>query len=104
MENLITSILEIEQNAQKRLEEARQKKDKIIAAAEAEKEKIIGGKIKDAEEKLRKISLDEKNKTDEMLAEIERRKNDEIKRLDSIYEKRHAQWEDDIFNAVITTL
>ena len=35
MENLITSILEIEQNAQKRLEEARQKKDKIIAAAEA---------------------------------------------------------------------
>lgn len=104
MENLITSILEIEQNAQKRLEEARQKKDKIIADAEAEKEKIIGEKIKEAEEKLRKLGLDEKNKTDERLAEIERSKNDEIKRLDSIYEKHHTEWEDDIFNAVLTTL
>ena len=104
MENIITSILDIEQNAQKRLEEARQKRDSIIAAAEAEKEKIIAEKIKDAEEKIRKISLDEKNKTDEKLAEIERSKNDEIKRLDSIYEQRHAEWEDDIFNAVITTL
>lgn len=104
MENLITSILEIEQNAQKRLEEARQKKDKIIAAAEAEKEKIIAEKIKEAEEKVRKFSLDEKNKTDEKLAEIERSKNEEIKRLDSIYENRHVQWEDDIFNAVLTTL
>ena len=104
MENIITSILDIEQNAQKRLEEARQKRDSIIAAAEAEKEKIIAEKIKDAEEKIRKISLDEKNKTDEKLAEIERSKNDEIKRLDSIYEQRHTEWEDDIFNAVITTL
>ncbi|MDE7278687.1 MAG: hypothetical protein K2N26_03050 [Oscillospiraceae bacterium] len=104
MENIITSILEIEQNAQKRLEEARQKKDSIIAAAESEKERIIGEKIKEAEEKIRKISLDEKNKTDEKLAEIERSKNDEIKRLDSIYEKRHTEWENDIFNAVITML
>lgn len=104
MENIITSILEIEQNAQKRLEEARRKKDKIISEAEAEKERIIGGKIKEAEEKLRKLSLDEKNRTDEKLAEIERSKDEEIKRLDSVYEKRHAQWEDDIFNAVITTL
>ena len=53
MENIITSILEIEQNAQKRLEEARQKKDSIIAAAESEKERIIGEKIKEAEEKIR---------------------------------------------------
>lgn len=104
MENIITSILEIEQNAQTRLEEARQKKDKIIAEAEAEREGIISGKLKEAEETARKISLDEKNKTDEKLAEIERKRNDEIKRLDSIYEKHHTEWEDDIFNAVITMI
>ncbi len=104
MENIITSILEIEQNAQTRLEEARQKKDMIIAEAEAEKERIISGKLKEAEEKIRKISLDEKNKTDEKLAEIERKRDGEIKRLDSIYEKHHTEWEDDIFNAVITMI
>lgn len=104
MENIITSILEIEQNAQTRLEEARQKKDKIIAEAEAEKERIISGKLKEAEETVKKISLDEKNKTNEKLAEIERKRDDEIKRLDSVYEKHHAEWEDDIFNAVVTMI
>ncbi len=104
MENIITSILEIEQNAQTRLEEARQKKDKIISEAEAEKERIISGKLKEVEERIRKISLDEKNKTDEKIAEIEQRKDGEIKRLDSIYEKHHTEWEDDIFNAVITMI
>lgn len=104
MENIITSILEIEQNAQKRLEEARQKKDEMIAEAEAEKEKIIGEKIKEAEDRIRRIGLDEKRKTDEKLAEIEQRKNDEIKRLDGIYEKNHAEWEKDIFDAVIASV
>lgn len=104
MENIITSILEIEQNAQRHLEEAGQKRDSIIAEAEAEKERIIGEKIKMAEEKLEKLSLEEKNRTDEKLAEIERCRNDEIKRLDSVYEKHHTEWENDIFNAVTSMI
>lgn len=101
MENIITSILEIEQNAKARLEEAVRQRDKIIADAEAEKDRIVAEKIIEAEEKAAQVSLGEKKKTDEKLAEIEAARADEIKRLDRVYEKNHTEWENNIFNAVI---
>ncbi|MCM1023667.1 MAG: hypothetical protein NC395_06370 [Prevotella sp.] len=104
MENIITRILEIEQDARERIEEANRKRDEMIAEAEAEKERIIDEKVRNAEEKLRKLGLDEKRKTDEKLEEIERIKNDEIKRLDDVYGKNHAEWEKEIFDAVIASV
>lgn len=100
MENIITSILDIEQDAKTRLEEAVRQRDKIIADAEAEKDRIIAEKIIEAEEKAAQVSLREKKKTDEKLAEIEAARADEIKRLDKVYEKNHTEWENTIFNAV----
>ncbi len=102
MENIITSILEIEQNAKERLEEAEKKRNQIIADAKAEEENLIKAKIKEAEEKIGQIDSEEKKKTDEKLAEIENSRLEEIKRIDDIYNERHEKWENDIFNAIIT--
>ncbi len=99
--NIIASMLEIEQNAKTRLAEAEQKKNGIIAEAEAEKDRIIRNKIKAAEEEKDRVYSDEKEKTDKKLAQIEKQKNDEIKRLDDIYSKNHSEWENIFFNAVI---
>lgn len=101
MENVIASILEIEQDAQKRLKEAEQKKNSLIADAKAEQEKLIKEKIKEADEKLDKMSMDEKKKAEQKLAEIEETKNNEIKRLDSVFDKKRKKWEDEIFTAII---
>lgn len=103
MENVIASILEIEQNAKVRLEEAEKKKNQLIADAKAEQEKLIKEKIKEADEKLNKMSLDEKRKADERLAEIEENKKKEIKRLDKVFENCRQKWEDEIFRAIVNT-
>lgn len=99
--NIIASILEIEQNAQKRLEEAEKKKNQLIADAKAEEEKLINEKISKVENDLKKIELEEQKKTDEKLAEIEKRKEEEIKRLDEVFEKNHTEWENSIFGSII---
>ncbi len=100
--NIIAGMLKIEQDAKDRLAEAERRKAAVIADAEAEKERIIRDKIRAAEEKKDKLYSDERKKTESRLAEIEKSKNDAIKRLDEIYEKSHAEWENIFFNAVIS--
>ncbi len=99
--NIIASMLRIEQDAKNRLAEAERRKDDLIANAEAERDRIIGEKIRAAEEEKDKVCSDEKEKIESKLSEIEKNKNDEIKRLDEIYEKSHTEWENIFFNAVI---
>lgn len=101
MENVIASILEIEQDAQKRLEEAEKKKNRLIAEAKAEQEKLIKAKIREADEQLNKMNMDEKRKADRKLAEIEETKNKEIERLDVVFGDKRQKWEDEIFSAII---
>lgn len=101
MDNIITNILEIEQNAKNRLAEAEQKRNQIIADAKAEEENIINAKIKEANDKIEKINFEEKQKADKKLTEIEQSRISEISRLDTIYNEQHSKWEDEIFNSII---
>ena len=101
MDNIITNILEIEQNAKNRLAEAEQKRNQIIADAKAEEENIINAKIKEANDKIEKINFEEKQKADKKLTEIEQSRISEISRLDTIYNEQHSKWADEIFNSII---
>ncbi|MCM1328042.1 MAG: hypothetical protein NC253_01250 [Ruminococcus sp.] len=101
MEDVIASILKIEENAKTRLEEAEKKKNQLIADAKAEQEKLIKDKIKEADEKLNKMSLDEKKKAEQKLAEIEESTKKEIARLDNVFEKSRRKWEDEIFKSIV---
>lgn len=99
--NIIASMLKIEQDAKNRLAEAERKRDTIIADAKTEKDRIIKEKIAEAENEKDKMYAREKNKTNLRLAEIEKNRIGEIERLDTVYEKSHAEWENIIFNSVI---
>lgn len=101
MENIITSILEIEQNAKERIAEAELKRNRIIADAKLEEERIINSGIKEADDRIEKINLEEKIKSDKKLAEIEQNGISEINRLDEIYSKHHSDWEEEIFRSII---
>lgn len=101
MENVIAGILEIENKAKERLEEAEKMKNKIIADAKAERENMLKIKIKEAEEKLGRMDSEEKKRAEERLEEIEQSRKDEIKRLDEIFNEKRGVWEDEIFAAII---
>ncbi len=102
MENIITDILKIEADAQKRLADAENESVKIIAAAKAEKEKIINAKIEEAENRIAMINSDEKNRAEKNLADIEQNRISEIERIDNIYNERHIEWEESIFSQIIS--
>ena len=72
MENVIAGILEIENKAKERLEEAEKMKNKIIADAKAERENMLKIKIKEAEEKLGRMDSEEKKRAEERLEETEK--------------------------------
>ena len=101
--NIITSILEIDQKAKDKITQAEQMKNKIIADAKAEEERIINSKVHDADEKLRLIEEEEKKKSQAHLIEIEKKKSEEIEKLNSVYEERHEDWEENIFKAIINS-
>lgn len=101
MENVIAGILEIENKAKERLEEAEKMKNKIIADAKAERENMLKNKIKEAEEKLGRMDSEEKKRAEDRLAEIERNKKNEISRLDRIFDEKRSVWEDEIFAAIV---
>lgn len=101
MENVIAGILEIENKAKERLEEAEKMKNKIIADAKAERENMLKIKIKEAEEKLGRMDSEEKKRAEERLEEIEQSRKSEISRLDKVFNEKRSIWEDEIFAAII---
>ncbi len=101
MENIITEILEIENNAQKRITDAEQQCIQIIADAKAEKENLINNKIQEAENRIKFINSEEQRKAEKNLNEIEKNKQEAIAKLDDIYNSAHIEWEENIFNSII---
>lgn len=101
MENIITDILKIEADAQKRLADAEEESIKILADAKAEKENIINAKIQEAENRITMLNSDEKTRAEKTLADIEQNRINEIGRIDNIYNESHTEWEENIFNQII---
>lgn len=101
--NVIQSILEIDRKAREKLDEAEKKKQRIIADAREEKERIISGRISAADDELKKLEAENKEKAKEKLSVLEQKSADEIAALEMIYEERHSKWTDEIFEAVINS-
>ena len=101
MDNIIDSILDIDSDATNRLKEAEDKKNRMIADARAEEEKIIGSCVAEAEKRLKGLEDKERSDADKRVAEVRKNRDEEIAKLDSIYEKKHSQWESELFSAVL---
>ncbi|MBQ2823888.1 MAG: hypothetical protein IJF18_04840 [Oscillospiraceae bacterium] len=102
MDDIISSIIEIDRSAKEKIAEAEKQKKKIVDDAAAERKNLIEGKMKEADERLKKMADDERRLADERFAEINKKCDEGIGRLDEIYNSRHKEWEDKIFNAVIS--
>lgn len=102
MENIITDILKIEADAQKRLADAEMESIKILAAAKAEKENIINTKIQEAENRITMLNSDEKIRAEKALADIEQKRISDIEQIDMIFDEKHTEWEENIFNQIIS--
>lgn len=103
MGNIITDILKIEADAQKRVSDAEQEGIRIIAEAKIQRDEIINSKIQETENKIKKINSDEKIKAEEKLSKIKQNGSDEIANIDAVYNLNHSEWEESIFNQIINS-
>ncbi len=103
MENIITDILKIEADAQKRLTDADQEGIRILTEAKIQRDNIINSRIHEVQKKIDEFNLNEKNKAEKRIAEIERQGLKEISDIDNIYSLNHLKWEENIFNEIINS-
>ena len=101
MENIIKSILEIDQMAKNKIYKAEDQRNRIIAEARLDEEQIIFNKIKEADKKLADLVADEKEKSEKKLTQIDDELKAETKRLDEVYAKRKDEWQENIFTAIV---
>ncbi len=101
MDNIITHILEIDQRAKDKLEDAHQQKENIINSAKAEEERIQSDMQKKVDERLSKVEECEKADSDEKIAELEKEKDLKIKQLDDIFNENRETWVENIVSAVL---
>lgn len=103
MGNIVTDILKIEADAQKRLSDAEQEGVRILTDAKIQRDNIINLKIQEVQKKIDKFNQDEKNKAEKRMQEIEQQGMKEISNIDNIYSQNHLKWEENIFNEIINS-
>ena len=102
MEDLINRILEIDENARKRLQKAYDEKAHTINSAEKQEEDIRTEVLKRVDGRLEKVEEVEKATADEKIEIIQKDKENLISMLDDKYNANHKNWEENIINNIIS--
>ncbi len=101
MDELLSEILKIDEDAEQKLKFATQECIKIKENVEKEKEKIKSNIKAKAEEKLKKVEAVEEEEFLKEVANLEQKKELAIKSLNEIYSKNQNAWVDGIvFNVL----
>jgi hypothetical protein len=98
--NIISQIIEIDEDAKTKLDEANKKHIAIIAAAKQEKELVVNARQKEIYEKLEVLESEENEKLKAKTDEINKARDEELRRLDTIYNEKKAQWVDEIVKSI----
>ena len=102
MDNLIDRILEIDENAKKKLEEACRRKSEILCDASRQEEEIREDVFKRVHGRVEKVEEYEKSNADEKIDEIKTQAAKTIELLDTKYAENHVSWENEIYNNILS--
>ena len=101
MESIINKILEIDENARKKLENAYTTKSQILYEAEQEEDNIKKDVLNRVSGRVAKVEEFEKTTADEKIEKIKNQSYQTIEYINKKFEENHQQWEEDIFKKVI---
>ncbi|MDR0946304.1 MAG: hypothetical protein LBM87_00965 [Ruminococcus sp.] len=99
--NVINEIIEIDDNANKKLEDAKNKSISMIAEAKRKKEAIISDKLNEINSKLSAVETEESGKSDTKLEEIKSEQEKGIAHLDEVFDGKKHEWLEEIIQAVV---
>lgn len=101
MQDIIQKIIEIDHMAQKMTEEALALKGEAETSIEGDKKALREQYIEKAHKRIAVNSQTEEKFLDQALSEIKSRYEAISEQLESVYEKNHSSWVNDLYSRVI---
>lgn len=101
MIEIINTIIELDREATKRLEDANQQCENIRGMAKAEGERIREEMMHRMERRIGIVTDTEQEHLEKLNAAVDARKSEQIKALDSLFSTKREQWEQDILARII---
>ena len=102
MDEIIKEIINIDKEANRKLEEAERMKDDVVKNQIIEENKELRQKMHDrAKMHLDLVRETEKNHADDKIAAINERREAELAAIKKVYDEHHQLWEDDLFKRVL---
>ncbi|MGN0667368.1 MAG: hypothetical protein ACI4KF_12695 [Huintestinicola sp.] len=102
MNEIISSIIDIDSSAEVRIREAEKQKLKIISDAKAEEERIVREAVENAKKELEAAEAKQLSEANEKIAALEAEKNSKISAMNTAFTKNSEKWSSEIFKAVIS--
>ncbi len=101
MENLVNKIIEIDSQADQRLNDAESASEKLLARSEQEADDLRESLKKRADNRMEKIRDFHRMETEDALSRISEECSEQIKKLDEAFENTHVSIEESIFNTIV---
>lgn len=102
MDEIIREIINIDQEANRKLEEANRMRDDVLKNQIVEENKELKKKMRErATMHLTRVRETEQKRADEKIAVIKNRKENELAAMKKVYEANHQAWEDSMVDRVL---
>ena len=101
MDNIIKQILEIDAQAQERLQRAREERDTLKAQVDQDALKAADDLRRECEARVQKIYAQEKEAADEEIAALRKDTAEHQTALEALFQENKAVWADEIAKAVL---
>lgn len=101
MENIISRIIELNRQADHKIQEAKVQREEIISEANAEADKIRQNSRERLKEHISKVEIVERKAADKEIAEYQKNKEEKIKAYQELYDNNHEKWESEIFSEIV---
>ena len=101
MDNIIKQILEIDAQAQKRLQQACEERDALKAQVDLDAQKAADDLRRECEARVQKIYAQEKEAADEEIAALQKETAERVAALEQLFGENQAAWAEEIARAVL---
>lgn len=98
--NIISEIIELDRQADIRIDEARKKSEQIMASAKEEALAIYNKSLEHSKQYSEKVDNAEQKATELRIEKITKAKEDKMAEYDKFYAENHEKWAEEIFDRI----
>lgn len=98
--NIISEIIELDRQADLKIDEARKKSEQIMISAKEEAVAIYNKSLEHSKEYSEKVDNVEQKASEMKIEKITKAKEDKMLEYDKFYAENHSKWAEEIFDRI----